>query len=70
MRKAIFILAITLIMAVTVMPASASGYGRGPGAGHGYGKDITAIPDLNLTEVQKSQIASLRENFLEGHRAA
>ena len=52
MRKAIFILVITLILAVAVMPASASRYGRGPGAVHGYGKDITAIPDLNLTEEQ------------------
>ena len=65
MRKAIFILVITLILAVTVMPASASRYERGPGAVHGYGKDITAIPDLNLTEGQKAQITSLRETFLK-----
>ena len=65
MRKTIFILVITLIMAVTVMPASASRDGRGTGAFHGYGKDITAIPDLNLTEEQKAQITSLRETFLK-----
>jgi Spy/CpxP family protein refolding chaperone len=65
MRKAIFILVITLILAVTVMPASASRYERGPGAVHGYGKDITAIPDLNLTGEQKAQITSLREAFLK-----
>jgi hypothetical protein len=65
MRKAIFILVITLIVAVTVMPASASRYGRGPGAVHGYGKDITAIPDLNLTVEQKAQITSLRETFFK-----
>ena len=65
MRKAIFILVISLILAVTVMPVSASRYGRGPGAGHGYGKDITAIPDLNLTAEQKAQITSLRETFLK-----
>jgi len=65
MRKAIFILVITLILAVTVMPASASRYGRGPDAVHGYGKDIMAIPDLNLTVEQKSQITSLRETFLK-----
>ena len=65
MRKEIFILVITLILAVTVMPASASRYGRGPDAVHGYGKDITAIPDLNLTVEQKAQITSLRETFLK-----
>jgi Spy/CpxP family protein refolding chaperone len=65
MRKAIFILIITLILAVTVMPASASRYERGPGAVHGYGKDITAIPDLNLTEEQSAKITSLRETFLK-----
>ena len=52
-------------MAVAVMPASASRYGRGPGADHGYGKDITAIPDLNLTVEQKAQITLLRETFLK-----
>jgi len=65
MRKAIFILVITLILAVTVMPASASRYGGGPGTVHGYGKDITAIPDLNLTVEQKAQITLLRETFLK-----
>jgi len=65
MRKAIFILVITLILAVTVMPASASRYGGGPGTVHGYGKDITAIPDLNLTIEQKAQITLLRETFLK-----
>ena len=65
MRKAIFILVITLILTVAVMPASASRYGRGPGADHGYGKDITAIPDLNLTVEQKAQITLLRETFLK-----
>jgi Spy/CpxP family protein refolding chaperone len=65
MRKAIFILVITLILAVTVMPASASRYGRGTGADHDYGKDITTIPDLNLTVEQKAQIASQRETFLK-----
>jgi|GEM_PF-1104742 len=65
MRKAIFVFVVTLILAVTVMPASASQYGRGPGAVHGYGKDITAMPGLNLTEEQKAQITSLREAFLK-----
>lgn len=65
MRKVIFILVITLVVAVTVMPASASRYGSGPGAVHGYGKDITAIPDLNLTVEQKAQITSLRETFFK-----
>jgi Spy/CpxP family protein refolding chaperone len=65
MRKAIFILVIALILAVTVMPASASRYERGPGAVHGYGNDITAIPDLNLTVEQKAQITSLRETFVK-----
>jgi Spy/CpxP family protein refolding chaperone len=65
MRKAIFILVITLILAVTVMPVSASQYGRGPGAVHGCGKDITAIPGLNFTEDQSAKITSLREAFLK-----
>jgi Spy/CpxP family protein refolding chaperone len=65
MRKVIFILVITLILAVAVLPASASRYERGPGAVHGYGKDITAIPDLNLTVEQKAQITLLRETFLK-----
>jgi len=65
MRRTIFILVITLIMAVMVMPVSASMCGRGPGAVHGYGKDITAMPGLNLTEEQKAQITSLRETFLK-----
>lgn len=64
MRKAIFILIIPLILAIMVLPAGASRWGKGPGPGHGgYGKDITAIPDLNLSEEQKTQIVSLREAF-------
>jgi Spy/CpxP family protein refolding chaperone len=65
MSKAMFILSITLILAVTVMPANAHEYREGLGFIHGYGKDITDIPNLNLTEEQKAQIASLRETFLK-----
>ena len=65
MRKAIVIVGMSLILAVTVMPAGASQYGAGRGAVHGYGKDITAIPGLNLTAEQSTKITSLHETFLK-----
>jgi Spy/CpxP family protein refolding chaperone len=63
MRKAMFILVITSILAVMVMPVNAHEYREELGVIHGYGKDITAIPNMNLTEEQEVQIVLLRETF-------
>lgn len=65
MRKAMVIVGISLILAVTIMPAGASQYGAKRGAVHGYGTDMTAIPDLNLTAEQSAKMTSLRDVFLK-----
>ena len=59
------IVGISLILAVTVIPAGASQCGAQRGAVHGCSKDITALTGLNLTAEQSAKITSLRETFLK-----
>jgi len=62
MKRAILILLITLSLLVMAMPAGAARWERG-GENYGSGRDIAAVPGLNLTEAQSAKLAALKTSF-------
>jgi Spy/CpxP family protein refolding chaperone len=64
MKKVMIVLTALLLVTAFVMPASAY---RGEGRGHGFcnGKDLTAVPGLNLTAEQKAKITDLKTAYLK-----
>jgi Spy/CpxP family protein refolding chaperone len=64
MKKIMIVLTALLLLTAFVLPADAY---RGEGRGHGFcnGKDLTAVPGLNLTAEQKAKITDLKTAYLK-----